>query len=545
MNESAILYGPEQKAWQETLSTFARSPKGELLVSPPSKDLLQDYVQQRDKVEGITTSWYQVPSTGLTPQQQSQARQETQQHLQDCATRALGFPNNLLTLDCTAVATPYMKFHLNNYGDPNFDFRAGSNTKWMERNVLDYYASLWHAKWPHDPGDPDSYWGYVLTMGSTEGNLFALYSAREYLSGSDLMPLTKLPQPHHLQADSTNAFTPLAFYSQDSHNSIQMVLKMLRISSFSEFATQFYPGENPLGGPWPETVPSSGGDAGPGSIDIDALMKLVDFFTARGHPIIIIFNYGTTFKGAYDDVKAAGEALMPILKKNNMHTRKLFYDPEKPEQALVRQGFWFHVDGAIGSSYMPFAKMAHEHGLINEEIGPTFDFQLDFVSSIVTSGHKWLGATPFPCGILLLRSGLRPLQHSNAQFSGLHETMITGSRNGLSALLLWTYISTYSYEAQVKMAVHCVELAQYTVTKLKELEKDLQQDLWVSRSPASLSVLFKKPCADVCLKYSLPSHVLRIRGQERHLVHIYLMPNVTRDIINELVCDLKKSGTFE
>ena len=53
----------------------------------------------------------------------------------------------------------------------------------MERGVLNYYASLWNAKWPHDPTDRDSYWGYVLTMGSTEGNIHALWSARNYLYG--------------------------------------------------------------------------------------------------------------------------------------------------------------------------------------------------------------------------------------------------------------------------------------------------------------------------------------------------------------------------
>ena len=46
---------------------------------------------------------------------------------------------------------------------------------------------------------------------------------------------------------------------------------------------------------------------------------LVDFFSAKGHPILVIFNYGTTFKGAYDDVQSAGEALIPILKKNGMY----------------------------------------------------------------------------------------------------------------------------------------------------------------------------------------------------------------------------------
>ena len=58
-----------------------------------------------------------------------------------------------------------------------------SKAKWIERNVIDYYASLWNTKWPYDSTDPETYWGYVLTMGSTEGNLHAMWSARNYLSG--------------------------------------------------------------------------------------------------------------------------------------------------------------------------------------------------------------------------------------------------------------------------------------------------------------------------------------------------------------------------
>ena len=63
----------------------------------------------------------------------------------------------------------------------------------------------------------------------------------------------------------------------------------------------------------------TGDDSGPGTVDIEALTKLVDFFSAKGHPIIVIFSYGTTSKGACDDVKAAGKALVPILKKNGIY----------------------------------------------------------------------------------------------------------------------------------------------------------------------------------------------------------------------------------
>ena len=57
------------------------------------------------------------------------------------------------------------------------------------------------------------------------------------------------------------------------------------------------------------------------TVDISALEKLVDFFSARGHPIVVIFNYGTTFKGSCHDVEHAGSKLVSILKKNKMYER--------------------------------------------------------------------------------------------------------------------------------------------------------------------------------------------------------------------------------
>ena len=101
--------------------------------------------------------------------------------------------------------------------------------------------------------------------------------------------------------------------------------------TFYEMGIQNYPKECPLDTDWPIAVPCEDGDAGPGTIDIKALATLVDFFSGKGHPIIVIFNYGTTFKGAYDDVKAAGQALVPILKKNGMYEQKLYLnDPSDP-----------------------------------------------------------------------------------------------------------------------------------------------------------------------------------------------------------------------
>ena len=73
-------------------------------------------------------------------------------------------------------------------------------------------------------------------------------------------------------------------------------LEMINMPSFYDIGIHQYPTDNPLGGPWPTRVPTTSGHTGisSGSVDIGALTKLVDFFTGKGHPILIIFNNGTT-----------------------------------------------------------------------------------------------------------------------------------------------------------------------------------------------------------------------------------------------------------
>ena len=53
-------------------------------------------------------------------------------------------------------------------------------------------------------------------------------------------------------------------------------------------------------------------------------------------------------------MNAAGEALIPILKKNDMYSHKIYYDHKNTDQYFEGKGFWFHVNGALKTVYMPF-----------------------------------------------------------------------------------------------------------------------------------------------------------------------------------------------
>lgn len=550
MNGDEIQYGPQRKPWRETLSSIATSKEGKLLVSPPSVDPLNLY---DFKQEPITSSRYQVPSIAFSDTQRTEALIETAEVFKDTLKDTLGYQSNCRELSHVDKLKPFgLTTYLNNHGSPFEAAYSGLTTHWMEHNVLDYFASLWNAKWPHDPKDPESYWGYTLTMGSTEGNLYAVWNARNYLSGkymssADVKSKHSLSNYNYEQCkcpdDNPNALSPVAFYSHETHYSIAKALEAMAVPSFYEMGMKSYSEQCPLGAEWPLAVPCEGGDAGNGTIDIKALSTLVDFFSAKGHPIIVIFNYGTTFKGAYDDVKCAGEALVSILKKNNMYERILHLNNSKT--FITRKGFWLHVDGALGAACAPFLQMAFENDLTQLKSPPVFDFRLDFVCSIVTSGHKWIGS-PWPCGIYISKTEYQLQSPENASITYLDspDMALSGSRNGHSVLLLWSYISMYDYEEQAKIAVTALNIAAYSVQKLKELELEIKQDLRIIHSPSSMAVCFKRPHERIMRKYSLSGHWLHIEGEWHQYVHMYIAKGVTKAKIDEFIGDLHMPGAF-
>ena len=530
----AIPYGPERKPWRDTLSSLASPAGGEKpCVSAPSSDpTLHEGVPA-----GITPALYQVPSSGLTSKEHDQGLEETFGVIEKHKELHLGFSSNHSFDLPSSFRAPFISLTMNNGGDP---FLAGSGLgfrpKWIERCVLDYYASLWNAKWPHDPPDPDSYWGYVLTMGSSEGNTHALWSARNYLSGSYLEKKDEISSPFEVLSKE-----PVVFFSQSSNSSLPKLCNLVNIATFNEVGSKKYPHDNPLGGKWVLGVPCEGGDAGPGTVDVCALEKLVDFFSSRKHPIVVVFNYGATVKCACDEVKCAGDRLVAILKKNNMYER-LQISSSDPSECEVKRGFWFHVDGAFSAAYMPFLEMAYRNGLTNTKPASVFDFRLHYISSIVVSGHKYIGI-PWPCGIYLVRNvGLVTVW--NYLYNESYDTTVALSRNAHSALLLWSFIAKNSYDVQVSSILECVRVVEYAVERFRKLQQTLNKDLFNMHSSPSLSIVFRRPNDDIVEKYTLSCSSLFIDCKEKVIAQIYVVPHVTIAKVDMLISDLETPGAF-
>ncbi|MER7770873.1 histidine decarboxylase [Kitasatospora sp. NPDC096140] len=515
-----------------------------------------------------------LPATGLDDERRLRALDTVDEYLTRKRKHLVGYQ---ATQDMQGTALDLARFmpnNINNLGDP---FQSGGykpNTKVIECAVLDYYAKLWHAERPHDPADPESYWGYMLSMGSTEGNMYALWNARDYLSGKALIhpPTAPRDELRYVQAapdrHNPNAHRPVAFYSEDTHYSFAKAVRVLAVETFQAVGLELYPDECPLVDPatgrreWPAEVPSRPGPSGfawdgTGEIDVDALTLLVEFFAAKGHPVFVNLNLGSTFKGAHDDVRAVCERLLPIFEKYGLVRREVVYGTDEltgEPLVDVRRGFWIHVDGALGAGYAPFLRMASQdpaYGWTPETELPEFDFglalptaghgEVDMVSSIAMSGHKWAGA-PWPCGIYMTKVKYQISPPSQPDYTGAPDTTFAGSRNGFSPLILWDHLSRHSYQDQVDRIRTAQELADYLERRLQAMEQELGVELWPARTPGAVTVRFRKPSAELVAKWSLSSQdVLLVPGDEstrRSYVHVFVMPSVDRAKLDALLAEL-------
>ncbi|BDR72680.1 hypothetical protein K144316041_13880 [Clostridium tetani] len=539
-------------------------------MTQPTKDPNTVY----PKVPGIDYDKFKLSEDKMTSEQINDALEELHNYISNQQTNFLGYQINQ-SFNYMKDLKEYLNVHMNNIGDPFVSGNFTVNTKFLERAVLDYFASLWNAQWPHESkGDSNtndwenSYWGYVVSMGSTEANFFGIWNARDYLSGKALLldtsthkraksasvngnPQSVEPRVLNCQAksleDNPNMYTPIAFYSQDTHYSIIKGMRILNFTTFNEAGSGKF--ECPLKYPedypkrfsinyldengWPFEVPSNND----GSVFIPALKKLVEAFASKGYPIFVNFNYGTTFKGSYDNVEKAINELVPILKKYGLYEREIIFDKDN-KNSDTRTGFWFHVDGALGAAYMPFLEMTTD----NEDF-PVFDFRLKDVHSISMSGHKWIGV-PWPCGIYMSKIKYQLLPPDNPNYIGSPDSTFAGSRNAFSSLILWYYIATHSYEDCKNMILDCQDTAKYTVEKLNELSKKSGIDLWVEYSSKSLTIRFKEANPDIVFKYSLSGEILYVNGEKRAYSHIYIMPHVTKNLIDKFIEDLSKPGAF-
>ena len=160
-----------------------------------------------------------------------------------------GYPCNL-NFDYSELF-PFLKYCVNNVGDPFDDSNFRLNTHALEREVIAQFADLLHL-------DQQQAWGYV-TSGGTEGNMYGLYMGRELLPDG------------------------VVYFSQDTHYSVVKLLRVLKARN----------------------IMLKSQDNG----EVDYLDLYETIRINRDVPVIFMANIGTTMKGAVDDVRKVRDIL--------------------------------------------------------------------------------------------------------------------------------------------------------------------------------------------------------------------------------------------
>ncbi|MBF0547449.1 MAG: histidine decarboxylase [Candidatus Riflebacteria bacterium] len=252
------------------------------------------------------------------------------------------------------------------------------------------------------------------------------------------------------------------FFSNNSHYSLPKTAKLLRIE--------------------PVVVNSQEN----GEIDYEHFGYQVDQYSDS--PILFNANIGTTLKGGIDRV----ERIIEILAKKRV------------------KDFFIHCDAALFGGFLPFLKG-----------GPVFDFQLP-VSSIAISGHKFFGS-PIPCGIQIVKKEYVERVKRKVDYIDSFDGTISGSRDGITVLILWKTIVERGIEGFTEWAESCMKNTEYAVEQLKS------KDQHAYANPFSNIVVLKRPSQKIIQRWKLAS--------QNEISHLVIMPSVTREKIDLFVSE--------
>ena len=223
-----------------------------------------------------------------------------------------------------------------------------------------------------------------------------------------------------------------------------------------------------------------------GEIDYDDLRDMLAVH--RDRPAIILATIGTTMRGAVDDIPTIREII----------------------DELGIGEHYIHADAALSGMILPYVDDPQPFG---------FDAGID---SISISGHKLIGA-PLPCGIVLTRKHLVETLGRAVELVGVNDTTLSGSRNGLTPLMLWYAINRHGEDAWSETVRNMLDTAEYAVKRFNE------QGINAWRHRNSPTVVFDRPPQEVFDQWQI--------APEGEVAHIITMPHVDFDTIERLVED--------
>ncbi len=247
--------------------------------------------------------------------------------------------------------------------------------------------------------------------------------------------------------------TAYIYYSEETHYSVDKIVRLLNIPARKI-----------------RSLPS-------GEIDYQNLVDQIQKDKQK-NPIIFA-NIGTTMRGATDNIQRIQQDLASI--------------------GLERNDYYIHADAALSGMIMPFVEQPHP-----------YSFE-DGIDSISVSGHKMIGS-PIPCGIVLAKRHMVDQISVEVDYISSRDQTISGSRNGHSALFMWTAIKSHSFVDWQGKVNQCLNMAEYTVQRFQEVGINA----W--RNKNSNTVVFPCPSEPVWRKHSL--------ANSGSVAHIITMPHL-------------------
>ncbi|KAL7119836.1 hypothetical protein ACP275_02G086100 [Erythranthe tilingii] len=366
---------------------------------------------------------------------------EFQEHLAERSNHFLGYH---LNQDCSCLMdlSPFLRFHINNVGDPFKESNLGLHSKKFEVAVLDWFAQLWEI-------ENDEYWGYV-TNGGTEANLQAL------LLGRDLLP------------------DGILYTSKESHYSIFKAARICRMEC--------------------QII----GTLITGEIDCTDLRQKL--FSNKDKPVIINLNIGTTFKGGVDNL----DLVIKTLEECDFSSDRFYIHCDAALYGLIspflENGPKFSFKKSIGSVSVSAHKLLGTSvpcGVFMTRKGHIADFSrnIEYIATVdnTISGSRNGHAPIFIWYSLNMKLGRMGLQKEvnkclmNARYlrDGLKNAGISVMLNESNILVVFErpldleFINHWQLSVEGKLA-HVVVMPHVTVKMLDDFLSDLirKGEIW-------------------------------------------------------------------
>ena len=351
-----------------------------------------------------------------------------------------GYPANMEDYSYTTSYLRHLEskmYLMNNCGDPYQKGNYGMDSKSTEKKIISLVAENFGI------ADGD-YWGYI-TSGGTESNFWGI---RE---GFNRFPKGKL------------------YFSEDTHYSVEKYV---------------FDGENTERYPYEKIAVDEFG-----RISTEKLFEVVERDRENGvNGAIVVLTWGTTCRGAVDEVKKITDGL-----KN------------------------------LGIEYYCHLDAAHFGGIAkNQEDAPKVEALSDLgVDSIAVSMHKFMGTARVNGVLLALSRRDRPI----IDYIGQEDSTFLGSRDYLP-------FSTYQRSREMLLrreSGHYAENVRYFEEKLT------QNGLYFERFEMSNTFVIPEPSEEICKKYQLATFI-DSKGERR--AHVIIFPFHKKEIMDELLADL-------